>query len=118
MRGDNEEDGELWGIDPTALNSAGGWKAGLMPPTYLPVHNLAKEAFDEPCDRVETPVAVLPRQTFSRVANQQSTFTIHPRPGESRTIVSVIPDSMILCQIPKNKKIQLRIDLSKLGVTN
>ena len=124
----SSEDGELWALFPYALNKQSiGWGFPTSRNTVL--RYLAAEAFhmnpemlakDFELDKVpESPLAFQPPSRFARVVTQQSTFTIHPKPQDSGTIVDLVTDKHHLVRylVPARNKRQLMLDLAALGLT-
>jgi len=121
------EDAELWVMYPYALNRRSGFDGIPTPNNPImkflagePSHNsperLAKELGLNAIPR--HPIAVQPPMQFARMVAQLSTFTIHPRPTPGGTIPELLCDPQNLARyiIPRDRKRQLLLDLSALGI--
>jgi hypothetical protein len=127
----DDENGELWAIDPLALNRQ------IRPDLILPVldnnpeilylvkepmvpigerDSLAKELqLQRPVDK---PVAFSPPAYFRRMFTQLSTSTIHPKPQPEKSIPELLKNDSGLARyvIPKVCKRDLRKELDCLGI--
>lgn len=122
------DDGELWAMYPDVLNKHNGFQ-GIPTPNnpilrYLaaePMHNNPKKLAKElGLDNIPAhPLAVQPPMHFPRMVAQLSTFTIHPRPNQNRTIPELLVDERHLVRylIPRNSKGELQRGLAALGIT-
>jgi hypothetical protein len=129
VSGDTKEDGELWAMLPWALNHAAGagWGVPLLPLTghhkFLldqPYWGGTPEALAQSLELpspVQSPLAFEPPLRFPRMAVQASTFTIHPVPEGTKTIVDVLSDPKYLVRyvVPASAKQELLKKLRVLG---
>jgi hypothetical protein len=128
----HKTNGELWTMHPESLNDQACGQFGIPfvrennHLTYCarqPYWNGSLEKLAEAVG-IEEPVksymAFEPRQTFRRMIAQSSTFTIHPDPNESQSILDVLTDEKLLCRwiIPAGRKAGLKKDLMALGFTH
>jgi len=128
----HEEDGEIWAILPWALNEAAG--AGWSIP-MITMSSHVRYFIDEPywkgskeklADKlnldgpIKCPIAVEPPFFFPHMAVQAGTFTIHPYPENSKSIVEALPDSKHLVRyiIPAIKKEDFVEELRVLGFSD
>lgn len=127
---DMDEDGELWSLFPQELND----KAGINRDFPLKNSKILKFLAGEPChnDPIElakelglktipdTPIAFYPTLGFIRMTSQLSTFTIHPKPIEEKSINNLIIDQNKLTRyiIPAKKKMSILDQLMTIGISN
>jgi len=104
LAGDPESDGELWAMNPAALNEAAGVGYALPQLGRNRILSfLTQEPFyeDNPAGLLATlelpvrpvrPAAFEPIRAFPRMIAQLSEFTVHPRPSVGNTIPELLPD--------------------------
>lgn len=130
---DGATDGELWAMLPWALNdnAGAGWgipmlsasphvKYLLAEPYWaagMPEKLAADVGLKEP---VRSPIAVEPPVFFPRMAVQGSTFTLHPYPECSKSILEVLldPKHLVRYIIPASAKPELLRQLRALGLSD
>jgi hypothetical protein len=129
-----EEDGELWSLQPNALNFKSGISDGILSINCFQVKNLANAAINSnPYSETNyqkpglncNPVAFLPPAVNPRIISQSSAFTIHPLSDiESNGIINLLDtkDDMAhqsLCRykVPKECKNEIRENLRAIGIT-
>jgi hypothetical protein len=122
----NDEDGELWVMDYTHLNSYGV----LIPGTQRTLNYLIEEAFSNTnsvilrnkhnllCHQIIFPVGFFPQINFPRMSAQHSVFTIHPRPySDSTSLTKFLNPGLNRFIIPKHVKKELLFELYSLGIS-
>ncbi len=118
------EDGELWAMDPYALNERSEIVDRIATANDTRVQYLANEAV---APQVMTardqgvasyPIALLPPMTFPRIVSQLSAFTIHPPLHNHNSIPELLTQEIHLVRyiIPAKRKVHLRQDLAELGI--
>lgn len=124
-----KETGELWCMYPDVLNHQHEFHGlpvlsrnralDFLASEYL--HSNSKQlAEDLELESIpQCPMALLPPMIFSRMQLQQSAFTIHPNPENSKSITEVLTDrkSLVRYVIPKGVKEDLKDDLRSLGIS-
>lgn len=124
--------GELWVMDPKALNKMSDFNGILLPgsevvsylaaePKYSDLGPLQKKFHIPTLPR--NPVALQPPMGFPRMIAQLSTFTIHPKQkpyGRGATIPELLqdPKQLVRYLVPAESKSQLKNDLASLGITH
>ena len=120
-----KEDGELWAMDPYALNEKSEIVDRIATANDTLVQYLADEAVYTPQVMMERymvvqsyPIALLPPMTFPRIVSQLSAFTIHPPLHNHNSIPELLTLEIHLVRyiIPAERKVHLRQDLAKLGI--
>jgi len=121
-----EHDGELWALDPLALNRKHNLKyvpcADQVDKTLaLFVRQPCQKLDPEDLEKLSYPYAIRPAMYVPRMISQLGAFTIHPTPvGESSgSMTESFCDSKALIRyiIPRACKPQLFMDLAALGIT-
>jgi len=129
---DKKVDGELWALNPQALNSAGEVGNALPLIGANPVLNyLVEEPYwaGKPEDLAarckmtvvpRSPAAFPPRRNFARMIAQESVFTIHPRPQTGYTIPELLGSEKDLVRyiVPSKIKQELFHHLRALGIND
>jgi hypothetical protein len=127
---DNSEDGELWAVDPFALNKLSGYPGNIhwnekivlimagMPQT----EGKSKKDFLNTLNLDENPkypLAFIPPNDLPRMISQMSRFTLHPQPEKGFTIPELLQDKRKLVRytIPSDRKGSLLRELRSLGIT-
>jgi len=145
VRENEELNGELWALNPDALNNQ-GVNIGLPSLDNPYLLYLAKEPFNQneinnkiwnydPASRRQelleelgirvaptTPIAFRPSRNFPRMVSQFSAFTIHPNPSvnsDARKITDFLdyPRNLVRYIIPSEYKANLLGDLRSLGIS-
>lgn len=131
-----DENGELWAMDPRALNCQFGMKFGgkwisddVATASDKGVIRLAEQAFysreemnkrhKDMDDLFEfSPLALLPQMVFPRIISQFSAFTIHAPQNNGNSITEILnsPIQLVRYIIPKHCKKDLRKNLAELGI--
>jgi FRG domain len=120
----SDKDGELWAMDPYALNKLSELP-GIAAPSDDVVRKLVYEVVSSLVEKTRSvpnqraPVALLPPMNFPRLVSQLSAFTIHPAPSSGNGIPELLSNDIQLVRyvIPMNCKGPLRANLAKLGIT-
>lgn len=127
---DDGQNGELWAIDPLALNQRIRSDLRLPMPNNPELLYLVKEPMVPICERdslakelglqepLEQPIAFSPPAYFRRMFTQLSTSTIHPKPQPGKSIPELLKNDSGLARyvIPKECKEDLREKLECLGI--
>lgn len=119
-----EQDGELWAINPFHLNALSSLD-GIATAYDAPVLQFAHEAMvriapsEGEATKLWFPIALLPPMVFPRLVSQLSAFTIHPRPYQNGELQELLPNDQDLVRyfIPAHCKGPMRSDLAELGIT-
>ena len=124
---EDESDGQLWVLNPTALNRRSGFD-GPDASTHGPAQQLAEEPFTPTPPPAEgeqaagqpraCPVAIRPAHLFSRMVAQHSTFTLHPDPMWGLALFDAI-EAQDFCWylVPRGRKWWLMKQLLDAGVS-
>lgn len=128
VRDDHDEDGELWCLNPYAINERYNFE-GLPTPVnpilkYLskePSLNIKKEQYVSSLNLKEIPafpLAFSPTMNFPRIYAQISRFTIHPIPQEGFTLTDLLYDEKEIFRyiIRKENKENILRDLDSIGI--
>jgi hypothetical protein len=119
-----DEDGELWAMDPYALNEKSGifdiataddWQVKYFADAAVCTPQVMMERYKEVA---LFPVALLPPMTFPRIVSQLSAFTLHPLLDNRNDIHKLLTLEIQLVRyiIPAKYKLHLRQDLAELGI--
>lgn len=119
----NADDGEIWAINPAALNKfSHGYGVVFAADSLKQVKDMAEQACKAPSPVVSSPpksaLAIMPPSLFPRAVNQLSRFTIHPRPQASEAITGALKYPHLgRYVIPARAKTSLHDSLVHLGIT-